>query len=139
MKVADLMTKDVTTLLRNDVLSMADDLMQLARIRHLPVLDEETGELAGIVSQRDLFAGALARAFGYGSVAQRRVQKTIALKEVMTTELFTTTAETPLRDAARTMVKHKIGCLPVLDDGKLVGILTEGDFVGLVAREKLMA
>ena len=55
--VADVMSRDVHTLGRNDALSIADGLMQQARIRHLPVLDED-GVLCGIVSQRDLFRGA---------------------------------------------------------------------------------
>jgi CBS domain-containing protein len=128
------MTREVATLNRNDELSVADDVMRLGRIRHMPVLDEETGELAGVVSQRDLFAGALTRAFGYGTAAQRRVLKTIAVKEVMTTKVVTTSAETPLREAAQQMLEGKIGCLPVVEQGKLIGILTESDFVAIVAK-----
>ena len=134
MKVRDVMTHEVATLNRNDELSLADDVMRLGRIRHLPVIDEDTGELAGIVSQRDLFRGALVRAFGYGEVAQRRIMKTIAVKEVMTTEVVSTAADTSLTEAAQLMLEHKIGCLPVVNQGKLDGILTEGDFVALAAR-----
>ncbi len=134
MRVADLMTSEVATLNRNDELSVADDVMKLGRIRHLPVLDEDTGELVGVVSQRDMFAGALARTFGYGTAAQRRLLKTIPVKEVMTTEVVTTSRDTPLREAAQQMLEGKIGCLPVVEQGKLVGILTESDFVALAAR-----
>ena len=137
MLVADVMTREVATLNRNDEVSLAGDVMELGRIRHMPVLDEDTGELVGVLSQRDMFAGALARAFGYGSAAQRRVLKTIPVKEVMSTGPITTAPETPLLDAARVMLEHKIGCLPVIDDGKLVGILTESDFVALAARGEL--
>ena len=136
MLVRDVMTREVATLNRNDELSLADDVMRLGRIRHLPVVDESTGEVAGVISQRDLFAGALARAFGYGSVAQRRVLKTIVVKEVMTTEVVTATPDMSLRDAARLMLERKIGCLVVVEDGKLVGILTESDFVALAATAK---
>jgi CBS domain-containing membrane protein len=133
MLVRDVMTREVATLNRNDELSLADDVMRLGRIRHLPVIDESTGEVAGVLSQRDLFAGALARAFGYGSVAQRRVLKTIVVKEVMTTEVVTATPDMSLQEAARLMLERKIGCLVVLEDGKLAGILTESDFVALTA------
>ena len=59
--VRDVMTKDVATLGRNEKLTVADDVMRLGRIRHLPVIDED-GALAGIVSQRDLFHSGLLRA-----------------------------------------------------------------------------
>ncbi|MBW2281850.1 MAG: CBS domain-containing protein [Deltaproteobacteria bacterium] len=134
--VKDIMVREVATLKRNDELSLADDVMRLGRIRHLPVVDEDTGQLVGIVSQRDLFRGALVRAFGYGENAQRRVMKTIPVKEVMTTEPVTTTPDTALRDAARLMLDKKIGCLPVLEGDKLAGILTEADFVALSAHDK---
>src|SRR5262249_34571902 len=71
-KVRDLMTSAVRTLRRNDELSIADDLMSSNRIRHLPVLDED-GLVCGVVSQRDLFRGALVKALGYGTSAQKKV------------------------------------------------------------------
>jgi CBS domain-containing membrane protein len=134
MKVRDVMTHEVATLDRNDELSMAEDLMRLGRIRHLPVIDEETGEIAGLVSERDLFRGALSRALGYGEAAERRIAKTIRVKEVMTTDVVTAEADTSLAEAAKLMLKRKIGCLPVVERGKLIGIVTEGDFVALAAR-----
>ena len=66
LRVRDIMTAEVTTLKRNDKLTLADDVMQLGRIRHLPVLDDDGKEVVGILSQRDLFRGALALALGYG-------------------------------------------------------------------------
>ena len=133
MRVSDLMTREVATLQRNDKLSIADNVMRLGRIRHLPVIDED-GQLVGIVSQRDLFRGALVKAFGYGSTAQKRVMDTIVVKEVMATEVQTATPQMSLKEAARVMSEKKIGCLPVVEDGKLVGIVTEGDFVAFLAR-----
>jgi CBS domain-containing membrane protein len=134
LRVRDIMTAEVTTLKRNDKLTLADDIMNLGRIRHLPVLDDEGEELVGMVSQRDLFRGALARALGYGQHAQRKVLDTIFVKEVMSSDLITTTPDTPLVEAARVLVERKIGCLPVIEKGRLVGIVTEGDFVAMVAR-----
>ncbi len=134
MLVLHVMTREVTTLKRNDKLTIADDVMRLGRIRHMPVLDDDEQGIAGIVSQRDLFRGALVRALGYGEVAQRRVMNTIPVKEVMTTDVVTTTPDTPLAEAARQMVELKIGCLPVMDNGELAGILTESDFMALAAK-----
>jgi CBS domain-containing protein len=134
LRVRDVMTAEVTTLQRNDKLSLADDIMRLGRIRHLPVLDEN-GQLAGILTQRDLFRGALAKALGYGERAQRQLMDTLVVKEVMTSEVITTTPDTPLAEAAHVLVERKIGCLPVIEAGRLIGIITEGDFVALATRK----
>ena len=135
LRVRDVMSADVTTLQRNDKLTLADDIMRLGRIRHLPVIDEN-GQLAGIVTQRDLFRGALAKALGYGERAQRQLMDTLLVKEVMTSDVITTSPDTLLADAAGVLVERKIGCLPVVDSGSLIGIVTEGDFVALAARKK---
>jgi CBS domain-containing membrane protein len=135
INVRDVMTAEVTTLKRNEKLTLADDLMHLGRIRHLPVLDDDGEQLVGIVSQRDLFRSALAKALGYGQSAQRKLLDTFSVKEVMTTDVITTTPGTPLIEAARVLMQHKIGCLPVVENGRLVGILTEGDFVAMVGRK----
>jgi len=137
LTVADVMTRDVVTLHMNDVLSTADDVMRLGRIRHLLVVDDGGG-LVGIVSQRDLFHSGLLKALGYGTHAKQRALETLAVKEAMHTELLTTTPDAALRDAARVMTQKKVGCLPVLENGTLVGILTEGDFTLLAAGEKVL-
>jgi CBS domain-containing protein len=61
--------------------------------------------------------------------------KTIPVKEVMTTQILTARPDESLASAARRMLEHKIGCLPVVEDGKLIGILTEADFVSAIARD----
>src|SRR5579863_9584553 len=134
LRVSDVMTADPTTLKRNDKLTLADDIMRLGRVRHLPVLDDDGQLLVGIVSQRDLFRDALAHALGYGRHAQRKMLDTLSVKDVMNTDVATTSPDTSLIDAARILTERKIGCLPVVDAGRLVGILTEGDFVALFAR-----
>jgi CBS domain-containing protein len=126
------MTPDVITLERNEKLLVADDVMRLGRIRHLPIVDDE-GTLAGIVSQRDLFHSGLMKALGYGSHAQRNALELLVVKEAMKTDVVTTTPDTPLAEAAKLMFERKIGCLVVIEAGKIAGILTEGDFVKLAA------
>jgi CBS domain-containing membrane protein len=138
LKVRDVMTREVRTVLRNDQLGVADKLMKDERIRHLPVIDED-GDVCAVVSQRDLFRGALLRALGYGSRAEETVLRQVVVKEAMSAELFTTTPGTPVAEAARVMIERRVGCLPVLDAGKLVGIVTETDFVRLVAEGKSAA
>jgi len=111
LRVRDVMTPDVTTLQRNDKLTLADDIMRLGRIRHLPVLDED-GQLAGILTQRDLFRGALAKALGYGERAQRQLMDTLVVKEVMTAEVLTTTPDTPLAEAAKCWWNGRLDACP---------------------------
>jgi CBS domain-containing membrane protein len=128
--VSDLMTRDVKTLGRNDSLKSADDILRLGRIRHLPIIDDD-GNLAGIVSQRDLFHGGLLRALGYGSHAREQALEGLTVKEAMKTEVVTTRPEETLASAARSMLDRQVGCLVVVDGAKIVGILTESDFVKL--------
>ena len=135
MLVKDLMTPDVTTLRRNEKLTLADDVMHPGRVRHLARPSEDGQELVGILSQRDPFHGALTQALGYGRRGRRKLLDTLLVKDVMATEVVVTTPETPLAEAARVLTERKIGCLPVVEDGRLVGILTESDFVAWVARK----
>ncbi len=130
--VSDVMSTPVLTLGRNDTLTIADDLMKLKRVRHLLVLDEY-GALCGVLTQRDLFRGAVLRALGYGSRAEDMMLATLAVKDAMTEDPVTVAPDVPLADAARLMIEHGVGCLPVLDGDRLTGILTEGDFVRLAA------
>jgi len=135
LRVRDIMSREVQVVKRNDQLALADTLMKQARIRHLPVLDED-GRVCAVVSQRDLFRGALLRALGYGARAEEAMLRQVPVKEAMSPEIHTTAPETSAADAARTMIERKIGCLPVVDGEKLVGIVTETDFVKLVADGK---
>ena len=101
LKVRDVMTADPTTLKRNDKLTLADDIMRLGRVRHLPVLDDDGQTLVGIVTQRDLFRDALAQALGYGKHAQRKLLDSLAVKDVMATEVVTIRPDASLVYAAR--------------------------------------
>jgi CBS domain-containing membrane protein len=132
--VRDVMSRDVKTVERNDALSIADQVMKMDRIRHLVVTDEDLpGEVAGILSQRDLFLGALARALGYGSAGAKKVLETVPVKDVMTRDVLTIGPDAILAEAGRIMLERRIGCLPVVEQDRLIGIVTESDFVRLVA------
>ena len=135
LSVRDLMTQDVLSVERNQKLSTVDDIMRLGRVRHVLVVSE-TGDLEGVVSQRDLFHGGLLKALGYGTRAKDHALDTLLVKEAMNTEPVTIAPDASLQSAARLMAERKIGCLPVLEAGRVVGILTEGDFVLLAAGQK---
>jgi CBS domain-containing protein len=132
-RVKDIMATKVSTLGHNDTLDLADHVMALDRIRHLPVLEE--GRVVGVVSQRDLFRSALAIALGYGERAQKMLLKTLRVKEVMSEPAITISPEATIKDAARLMIERKIGCLPVLEDERLVGIVTETDLLRYITSD----
>jgi CBS domain-containing protein len=131
MKISELMTRDVETLDRNDTLSLAEDLMKMKRIRHLPVTVD--GELAGIISQRDMFHAGLSTAMGFGAKAKGEFLKAVPVKEIMTEKVITVGSGADVKAAAQLMLKKKIGCLPVVDSGELVGLISESDLIRIVA------
>jgi CBS domain-containing protein len=133
MKVKDIMTKEVATLGIDDELSLANDIMRLGRIRHLPVVSGET--LVGIISERDLFRSSLAHALGYGGKDTREVMKTLHIKDVMVQQVITVSPEMELKDAVALMAERKIGCLPVVADNKLQGLVTETDILMQYCRD----
>ncbi len=132
LKVKDIMQSEVHTLGRNDKLSVADNLMQNKNIRHVPVIDE-FGKICAVISQRDLYRGALFKAMGYGSHMIDKLFDNYVVKEAMSNELYTTTPEATLQEAVAIMLENKVGCLPVVNQGKLAGIVSESDFLKLVA------
>lgn len=127
--VKDLMTTDVVTLDKQQAIPLAQELMRLLRIRHVPVVEEGTGKLEGLVTHRGLL-GAQVELLAQLSGAQETEQElSIPVSKAMTTEVFTTTPETAVVDALRKMLRNKRGSLPVLEDGKVVGIVTSRDLL----------
>jgi acetoin utilization protein AcuB len=131
MKVGDVMTKHPLVVDLDAPVRVAADLMRSKGIRHLPVVDAGAHVL-GIVTDRDLrhavFLPALA---GHAGLAPHRV-KALRVRDVMTWSVVTTHADIELVQAALTMFQRRIGSLPVVEDRRLVGILTEQDvFAGL--------
>ena len=131
LSVGDVMTTDVKTVGRNDRLSLADELMRLGHFRHVVVLGEQR-EVVGVISQRDIFYGALAWSTGQGKFAHDNVLASVATKEIMHDDPQLVSPEVPLSEAAALMLDQKIGCLPVVNGEELVGILTEGHFLSLI-------
>jgi CBS domain-containing protein len=127
MKIKDIMAREVATLQVDDELSLAEDIMHLGRIRHLPVTDGD--KLVGIISERDLFKASLASVIDYDYQIKRDYMKTVVIKEVMKTDLITVEPDTSVKEAAGKMLRHKIGCLPVLDQDRMVGLVTETDIL----------
>jgi CBS domain-containing protein len=123
LKVADFMTRELVTVKETDDLALAESILRLGGIRHLPVVRD--GKLVGLVTQRDLL-----RSGASGGPKARAVHA----RDIMTRTPTTVGPDSSLAHAARVMLKHKYGCLPVCEeDGTLVGIITESDFVRFAA------
>ena len=129
--VRDLMSTELITLDVNHDFRSVTDMIKLKRLRHLPVVDR--GKLIGLVTQRDLLRAQaklmieLAKPATDGS--DERVV-TVRVQDFMTTkELITCGPAVPADDAARLMLERKLGCILVVDDDQLVGIVTEADLV----------
>ena len=131
MHVRDVMQHDVATLDASDRLDLADDIMRLGRIRHLPILSR--GRLVGILSQRDLFRAAVSSVLQVARPTEREWLGKIPVAAVMTPDPFTVAPETSVRTAVAVMMERKIGCLPVVDRGQLVGIVSETDCLRYLA------
>lgn len=126
MEVQERMTRNPITIRGDAKAQAAADLMRAHKIRHLPVVSAE-GKLVGIVTDRDirqiLFAPPMrSRAADLGSLAEQ-----ITVEEIMSSPAVTTTPYADLADAAKIMHQRKIGALPVVERGKVVGILSEID------------
>lgn len=132
VRVRQLMTEDVLTLGVDTNLDVADLAMKGNRIRHVPIVDGT--ELVGLITHRDLLRASASSYLKLSEEVQAKARRGIPVREVMQTELFTTTPDTPAIEAAALLRKEQIGCLPVLENGKLVGIITEADFIEVAIR-----
>jgi CBS domain-containing protein len=132
MLVRHLMETEVLTLHEDDHLDIADGTMRFSRVRHIPVVSD--GEVVGIVSQRDLFRAGISSVLAFRGKAEREWLAKIPIDEVMTAPVFTIGPEEPIRSAVAIMLNKRIGCLPVVESGKLVGIVSETDCLRYLAR-----
>lgn len=126
MLVKDRMSKHPLTISENESLSGAHQYMQDQKVRHLPVIDR-AGEMVGLVTEDDLLKAGPSSATTLSVWEIHSLLTKVKVKDVMVRELITTTEEVPIEEAAHLMSEHRIGCLPVVRDGKLVGIITESD------------
>ncbi len=127
MHVQGIMAEDVVTIDRNDDLRLVDDIMAERHIRHLPVLED--GQLVGLVTQRDLFKARMSSTMGYGEKGQRSFLHTVLVKEIMVYPVMTVSPEISVSVAAELMIREGIGCLPVVQEGRLTGIVTKTDLL----------
>ncbi len=122
--VGQMMTTDLFTVHSDDIVDLAASMMAWEHLRHVPVEDHE-GRLIGLVTHR-----ALMKILSQGRSTD---ENPVTVGEVMETDPATCTPETSTVEAVNMLRKHKVSCLPVVRDGKLVGIVTEHDFFEISA------
>ncbi len=130
LKVKDIMTSPVFSLKETDSLHNARSLMDLRRIRHIPVVTLDN-EFTGLVTHRDILSATISRLAELDPETQKEIDSGIPIREIMRVDIATVTEETSLKTAAEILLNHKYGCLPVVGDNALVGIVTEADFLRL--------
>jgi CBS domain-containing protein len=135
MHVRELMSRDVATVGVSDSCQDAIAWMAKRKIRHLPVVERD-GTLVGIVTDRDLrhhlFKPQVFKEIG--AVTVDALLKMVPVKEVMSAPVVTVGPEDSLDVAARTMLEDKVGSLPVVEKGRVVGIITETDLLRRIVR-----
>lgn len=131
--VRDLMTSRVFTVTPRDSLAKVYDLMDSLHVRHVPVV-EKGGELVGLISLRDLVKEAL---FAEGDLPLSQARQLLEewqAQDIMQEDVATIDPDETAAEAGRIMMEDKFNCLPVVEAGRLLGILTEGDFVNFVVK-----
>lgn len=130
----DIMATKVLHCTEQDTLATAHKMMRDHHIRHMPVVNSKTGEFMGLVTQKEVLRHAFSIAGTQGLAAIESAESQIPVTQVMSRDAETVQPQLPLLEAGRFFLESKHGCLPVVVDGKLVGIITSADFVKLSVR-----
>ena len=135
MRVRELMNRNLVTINKASTGREAIGRMHRSRVRHLPVLDDK-GVLVGVVTDRDLRHHLFSPAV-YRTVGETRVEdllEQVTVDKVMSAPARTVDSSDDIARAAEVMRRHRVGSLPVLEGGRLIGIITETDVLREVCR-----
>lgn len=127
------MTTPVITVTPTSPLREVIQLMETHNIRHVAVV-EDGNRLLGLISHRDVLRSQEGSLSGSPSEEQTHMNRWIEARWVMTKEVRTVYPDTPALEAAKTLRDHGYGCVPVVEEGRLIGMLTEADFVDYAIR-----
>ena len=135
MHVSELMSRNVVTIRPSDSCLEAVGRMHRARMRHLPVVSGE-GSLIGIVTDRDLRHHLFAPhvLIEVGTIAVDIILEAVPVSDVMSAPVMSVPAKADVIEAARIMLEDKVGSLPVVEGGKVVGIVTETDVLRQICK-----
>ncbi len=129
-RIKDIMTTEVFTLHATQTLALARFLMKLKHVRHIPIVENDNC-FVGLLTHRDLLAHTISLVADPDQNEQEEIDDYIHLGHVMKTNIVTVDPEMGLRDAIPLLLENKYGCLPVISEKTLVGIVTEADFLKL--------
>ena len=130
IEIDEFMTAEPYTLRENDSLSDARKIMTEKHIRHIPITDDDN-HLLGLVTQRDVLAATASGSAQQTRSASQEADSDIMLSDIMIRNVSVIHRTDSLRQAALYIQSHKYGCLPVLSDNRLVGIITDSDFIDI--------
>ena len=130
-RVREIMQTKIVQISAEERLSTVEDIMTLGRVRHMPVV--RGGQLVGVVSERDLLRASLSNLTSFGSEQRRAFLHAVEIAKVMSSPAITVSPDASVTQAARVMAERKIGCLPVIDAGRLIGLITETDVLRFFA------
>lgn len=125
--IDEIMSVELSTLSEQDSLADAQRVMADSHIHHIPIVDGGK-KLVGLVSHRDVLAATESR---FSEAALTQNAREITVSEFMIRDVTTVSPSANLRQAAIYLQQHKYGCLPVVEDDELVGIVTDSDFVSV--------
>lgn len=130
---SDIMTRDVVCVDENDHLSHLLDSMRALRFRHMPVTDGQ--RLVGMLSERDVLQMSASTLLPNREESDELLQKWFYVRDVMTRDVQSVSPQTPIREVAELMLKHRRSSVPVVDEeNRLVGIVTSTDLMRLVVK-----
>lgn len=128
--IEEFMTPDPYTLRQSDSINDAWEVMIGKHVRHIPVTDDNN-HVVGLVTQRDVLAATDPGAIREAKSASHEVKSDVTLSEIMIRDVTVIRKDDSLRQAALYLQTHKYGCLPVVVDDRLVGIITDSDFIDI--------
>ncbi|MFC1826919.1 CBS domain-containing protein [Thermodesulfobacteriota bacterium] len=130
LKIKDIMTSEVFVLHATQTLELVRSLMRIKHVRHVPIVDPDN-TFVGLMTHRDLLAQTISHLAEVDDDEQEYLDRHIHIMKIMKTDVTTVDPEMDVCSAITMLLEHKYGCLPVVTDGKLVGIVTEADFMKL--------
>jgi CBS domain-containing membrane protein len=130
LKIKDIMTSEVFVLHATQTLELVRSLMRIKHVRHVPIVDPDN-TFVGLMTHRDLLAQTISHLAEVDDEEQEYLDRHIHIMNIMKTDVTTVEPEMDVCSAITMLLEHKYGCLPVVTDDKLVGIVTEADFMKL--------
>ena len=133
LKIKDIMTSEVFVLHATQTLELVRSLMRIKHVRHVPIVEPDN-TFVGLMTHRDLLAQTISYLAEVDESEQEYLDRHIHIMNIMKTDVLTAHSEMDVCEAISLLLENKYGCLPVVDNGKLVGIVTEADFMKLTQK-----